>query len=290
MNAASEWSGRLRTKSGKPVGRIGQGTWYLGETPRAAAREQQTLQAGVAAGMNLIDTAEMYASGGAERMLAGAISPLEREALFLVSKVFPHNAGKDNIFKSCDASLSRMGTDYLDLYLLHWRGAVPLRETAACMEELVARGKIRHWGVSNFDLDDMKELWSVPSGDQCVTNQVLYHLGSRGVEFDLLPWMQQRDVPLMAYCPLAQAGALRRGLLSSATVKAAAERHNAAPEQILLAFLLTKPGVLPIPRTGQAEHARANAEAAKLRLSAEALEELDRAFPAPTSRVPLDIQ
>ncbi|MPM82762.1 2,5-diketo-D-gluconic acid reductase B [bioreactor metagenome] len=207
-----------------------------------------------------------------------------------MSKVFPHNAGKDNIFKSCDASLSRMGTDYLDLYLLHWRGSVPLRETVACMEELVARGKIRHWGVSNFDLDDMRELWSIPKGDACVTNQVLYHLGSRGVEFDLLPWMQQRDVPLMAYCPLAQAGALRRGLLGSAAVRVAAERHNAAPEQILLAFLLTKPGVLPIPRTGQAEHARVNAEAVGLRLSAEDLEELDRAFPAPTSRVPLDIQ
>lgn len=288
MNTISD--SRFRTKSGKTVGKIGQGTWYLGENPRALSQEQMALQIGVEAGMNLIDTAEMYGDGDSERMISGAIKPLLREELFLVSKVYPHNAGRSHIFTSCDSSLKRLGTDYLDLYLLHWRGGVPLSETVGCMEELKAQGKIRNWGVSNFDVDDMQELWSIPKGDQCTVNQVLYHLGSRGVEYALLPWMQQRYISLMAYCPLAQAGKLRRGLLDNPVVKAISESHNATPQQTLLAFLLNTPGVIPIPRTGHANHAQSNAGAADIHLSAEECKQLDRAFPPPTHKMPLDIQ
>lgn len=278
------------TAGGKTAGPIGQGTWYLGENPSTARAEQAALRAGIEAGMTLLDTAEMYGDGGAERLLGTAIAGLPREDLYIVSKVYPFNAGRRSIFHSCEASLRRLNTDYLDLYLLHWRGSVPLRETVECMEELKAKGRIRDWGVSNLDADDMQELLAVKNGGHCVTDQVLYHLGSRGIEFDLLPLLRKHDISVMAYCPLAQAGRLRRGLLSAPAVQAAAQAHGAAPGQVLLAFLLTKEGVTPIPRTGHAAHALENAAAADLRLTAAELAALDAAFPAPKHRVPLDMQ
>lgn len=280
---------KLTTANGTPVGPIGQGTWYLGENPRCESRECAAIRQGVAQGMNLIDTAEMYGEGAAEEMLGRAIAPLDRAGLFLVSKVYPFNAGRRAIAQSCRASLRRLGTDYLDLYLLHWRGRVPLAETVEGMETLRAQGLIRAWGVSNLDVADMEELWSVTDGPRCAANQVLYNLAGRGVEYDLLPWMQQRDIPMLAYCPLAQNGALRDGLLHSEAVLHVAEAHRATPQQILLAFLLTRPGVIPIPRTGRAQHAIENAAAARIVLTQDDLARLDAAFPPPRRKQPLEI-
>lgn len=277
------------TENGRAVSRIGQGTWYLGENAATAARERKALQAGVEAGMNLIDTAEMYGEGAAEHLIGSAIRGMDRASLYLVSKVYPFHADRHSIFLSCENSLRRLGTDYLDLYLLHWRGSVPLAETVECMEQLKAKGRIRAWGVSNFDALDMDELMDVDGGSQCASNQVLYHLGSRGVEFDLLPWMQQRGMPMMAYCPLAQAGSLRRDLAGCAAVQNAARAHGVSPWQVLLAFLLTRPDVYPIPRSSRAEHTLDNAATLNLVLSADELAALDAAFPAPNHRTPLDI-
>lgn len=278
------------TLSGNAAGPIGQGTWYLGENPAAFGDERKALQSGIEAGMTLIDTAEMYGDGAAEELVGSAIQGFAREDLYLVSKVYPFNAGRPDIFRSCEDSLRRMRTDYLDLYLLHWRGSVPFAETVECMEELKAKGRIRAWGVSNLDTRDMKQLVAVPGGANCATDQVLYHLGSRGIEFDLLPWLQQRQMPVMAYCPLAQAGRLRRGLFSHPAVQDIAFARGTTPAQVLLAFLLSKPGVVPIPRTGHFTHTLENAEAVGLTLTAAELAALDRAFPAPKRKVPLDIQ
>lgn len=277
------------TSSGAPAGAVGQGTWYLGEHPDTLQRECGAIRAGVEAGMTLIDTAEMYGEGAAETMLGQALQGLQRDRLFLVSKVYPHNAGRQNIFRCCENSLRRMGTDYLDLYLLHWRGNIPLPETIACMEALEDRGLIRSWGVSNFDREGMEELWALEGGPRCATDQVLYHLGSRGIEFDLLPWLRERVLPVMAYCPMAQAGQLRRGLLESPAVRETAAAHGATPSQILLAFLLSRRGVVPIPRASRAEHALENAAAANIRLTEEELAALDRAFPAPGKKTRLDV-
>lgn len=278
------------TASGKPVGKIGQGTWYLGETRSTFVQEQNALRAGIEAGMTLIDTAEMYGEGAAETLVGSAIQKYAREDLYLVSKVYPFNAGRKNIFHCCEATLRRMGTEYLDLYLLHWRGMIPFSETVACMEKLKERGWIRAWGVSNLDADDMRELLALKDGSHCATDQVLYHLGSRGIEFDLLPLLRQHTIPVMAYCPLAQAGRLRRGLTNDPAVQAVAKAQGATVNQILLAFLLAQPGVIPIPRTAHAEHALENAAAADIRLTAQELVLLNRAFPAPGHKVPLDMQ
>ncbi len=278
------------TVNGKRPGPIGQGTWYLGEDPASFGQERKVLQEGIEQGMTLIDTAEMYGDGAAEELVGSVIQHYDRESLYLVSKVYPFNAGRKNIFNSCRNSLRRMRTDYLDLYLLHWRGGVPFAETVECMQELQRQGLIRAWGVSNLDTEDMQELLAVPGGGACAADQVLYHLGSRGVEYDLLPFLQQREIPMMAYCPLAQAGRLRRGLFANDTVQDISFAHGATPAQVLLAFLLTKPGVLPIPRTGRALHTVENADAAALRLTAEELAALDAAFPPPKRKMPLDMQ
>lgn len=280
---------QITLPDGTQFPKLGQGTWYLGDDPSRRAQEIEALRTGIACGMTLIDSAEMYGGGRAESLVGEAIQGIPRESLILVSKVYPHHAGRADIFDCCDASIRRMQADYLDLYLLHWRGSIPLSETVSCMEELVKQGKIRHWGVSNFDVDDMEELFRVKNGNHCAVNQVLYHLASRGVEYDLLPWMQQRHIPLMAYCPVAQGGSLRRGMLEHPTVVELAKRHSAAPIQILLAFVLSRPGVFAIPRTGKPEHAKQNAEAAMIQLSKEELHQLDHAFPPPSRKVYLDI-
>lgn len=275
---------------GVAVPAIGMGTWHMGEDPARRAAEVEALQAGIEAGSTLVDTAEMYGDGAAERVVGEALRDLPREQVFLVSKVLPQNAGCDRIFESCKASLKRLRTDHLDLYLLHWRGSVPLIETVGCMEQLVEHGLIRSWGVSNFDVDDMVSLMEVPGGIDCATDQVLYHLASRGVEHELLPWLHGRHMPLMAYCPLAQGGHLSQGLLDDEVVQRVAREHDATAAQVLLAFAIRSRWVIAIPKAGSATHARENAAAMDLQLTAADLQALSQRYPAPHCKVPLDVQ
>lgn len=267
---------------------IGQGTWYMGENPGHRRAEVSALRAGVDLGLTLIDTAEMYADGGAEEVVGEALNGL-RERVFLVSKVYPWNAGGQKAIAACEASLRRLKTDYLDLYLLHWSGNFSFAETVGAMETLIAQGKIRRWGVSNLDVDDMQALWQVPGGKQCATNQVLYHLASRGIEYDLLPWCQQHQLPVMAYSPLAQAGRLRSGLLNHPVVSEIAHAHSASAAQILLAWVISHQGVMAIPKAASVEHVQQNAAALSMTLSAQELAALDNAFPAPKGKTALDM-
>ena len=268
---------------------IGQGTWFLGESQSTGKQESQAIGAGIDAGMTLIDTAEMYGNGKSEELIGTAIHSYDRNSLFLVSKVYPHNAGRKQMFKSCKESLKRLNTEYLDLYLLHWRGNIPLSETVECMEQLKSEGLIRRWGVSNFDTADMEELWQVPMGKNCAVNQVLYHIASRGIEYDLLPWMRRHEIPLMAYCPLAQAGDLKAGLLENPFLNRIAGAHHCSVFQVLLAFVIRGGDVIAIPRTGKKEHALDNAGALAVELTEEELAGIDRVFPAPKGKVYLDI-
>ena len=276
--------------AGDIVPALGQGTWYLGDDPAKRAQEVSALRTGMGAGMRLIDTAEMYGDGRSEKLVGEAIAAAPREELFLVSKVLPENAGEKHIFQCCDATMKRMGVDYLDLYLLHWRGSVPLAETVRCLEQLKELGKIKNWGVSNFDIGDMEELWRIPGGRNCQVNQVLYHMGSRGIEYSLLPWMREHRVALMAYCPLAQGGALRRGLLTDPAVLAVAEKHRATPIQVLLAWCIRDGNTIAIPRTGHPDHTLENAGANALLLDEEDLALIDRQYAPPTRKMPLDEQ
>lgn len=267
---------------------IGQGTWYMGENAAHRRAEVSALRAGVDLGLTLIDTAEMYADGGAEEVVGEALNGL-RERVFLVSKVYPWNAGGQKAIAACEASLRRLKTDYLDLYLLHWSGNFSFAETVEAMETLIAQGKIRRWGVSNLDVDDMQALWQIPGGRQCATNQVLYHLASRGIEYDLLPWCQQHHLPVMAYSPLAQAGRLRSGLLNHPVVNEIAHAHNASAAQILLAWVISHHGVMAIPKAASVEHVQQNAAALSMTLSAQELAALDKAYPAPRGKTALDM-
>ncbi|MEN4831189.1 aldo/keto reductase [Pantoea vagans] len=267
---------------------IGQGTWYMGENPAQRAGEVAALQAGLECGLQLIDTAEMYAEGGAEEVVGQALLGRRDKAL-LVSKVYPWNASEVDAIEACERSLRRLQTDYLDLYLLHWRGNIPLEETLRTMERLQQQGKIRYWGVSNFDTDDMAELWDEPGGNQCATNQVLYHLASRGIEFDLLPVCQQRGVPVMAYCPLAQAGRLRDALFTDVVQNQIAQQKGISVAQLLLAWVIRQPGVIAIPKASSVIHVQENAAALEVELTDEELQLIDRAWPAPQHKLPLDI-
>lgn len=290
MNDKVQLEHEVILPDGTQIPALGQGTWFLGEDRNRIAEERETLLAGYQAGMTLIDTAEMYGNGLAEVLVGQVLTELERDHVFLVSKVYPHNAGRKNIFKACENSLARLNTDCLDLYLLHWRGSIPLSETVSCMEQLKREGKIRRWGVSNFDTADMKELWSVPDGKNCAVNQVLYHMASRGIEYDLLPWMREHKVPLMAYCPLAQGGSLKRGLYANDAVRAIAYAHDATVSQVLLSWAIRDGSTIAIPRTGHKDHALENAGADQIELTAEELALIDRIYPAPTHKEYLDMQ
>lgn len=270
--------------------RMGQGTWHLGDDPAKRAEEISALREGVNLGMTLIDTAEMYGEGRAETLVGEAIRQIPRDKLYLVSKVYPHNAGKSRIFHSVENSLRRMGTSYMDLYLLHWRGGASLPETVECMEELKQRRLISNWGVSNFDTPDMKELFSIPGGNNCAVNQVLYHLGSRGIEYELLPFMKEHRVPVMAYCPLAQQSLLKPELFASKAVREVAGRHHITPAQVLLGFILRDPFLIPIPKAGSVKHTRENAAMLNMPLSPDETELLSNAFPAPGYKTPLDVE
>lgn len=271
-----------------PIPAIGQGTWYMGENAAQRRQEVAALQRGIDLGLTLIDTAEMYAEGGAEHVVGEAIRG-RRDEVYLVSKVYPWNAGGQKAQAACEASLKRLGTDYLDLYLLHWRGNIPFEDTIAAMESLMAQGKIGRWGVSNLDADDMQTLWMLQGGKECATNQVLYHLGSRGIEYDLLPWCAERHMPVMAYCPLAQAGRLRDDLMNDPVVNAIARDKGVTAAQVLLAWVIRRPGVLAIPKASTIKHVEENAAALDVKLTAQDIEQLDAAFPPPGRKMPLDV-
>ncbi len=277
-------------RNGIKVPALGQGTWYLGESSLQRKREIDGIRKGIEAGMTLIDTAEMYGNGAAEDMLGEAISTVDRNRLYLVSKVLPTNAGGKRMRQALQRSLSRMGVEYLDLYLYHWRGSFKLSETVARLEELKAEGLIREWGVSNFDIDDMEELWSVPDGKNCLVNQVLYHTGSRGIEYSLLPWMLEHDVALMSYCPLAQAGSLKRGIMQNQTLEELAKKYEVSVPEILLAWNIRNGHTIAIPRSSRPEHTLSNAHADSIELKEEDLLLIDKVYPAPDHKVYLDMQ
>jgi len=284
---------RMVSANGLSLPSLGQGGWHIGNEPRNAQREITALRRGIELGISLIDTAEMYGDGRSEILIGKTIDGIPREEVLLVSKVYPHNAGSPRIFASCDASLRRLGTDYLDLYLLHWRGSVPLSETVDCLEQLVSAGKIRRWGVSNFDVADMEELMCIPNGKNCAVDQVLYHLGSRGIEYDLLPWLEEHHMAAMAYCPLAQAGRLKRmqkELLSDKTLLCIAQKYEINVFQLLLAFTQRNPRVVSIPKSGSPDHVEQNAAVFDISISDEDWTEIDKVFWPPSSKMHLDIE
>lgn len=268
---------------GEEIPTLGFGTWMMGETKSEAKAEVDAVRLALDLGMTVIDTAEMYGDGGAERIVGEALKD-RREDAFLVSKVLPWNASYDGTIKACHASLDRLGTDHLDLCLLHWRGEYPLEDTVAAMEELKAAGRIRTWGVSNFDLDDMEELFSVVDGENCAVNQVLYNLSRRGIEFDLLPWCQEHGIPIMAYSPIEQGRILHHPELIHI-----AKAYQATPAQVALAFLLERDGVIPIPKTSNIRRLHENRDAVDLEISDEDWARLDAAFPPPARKMPLEM-
>lgn len=269
--------------------KLGQGTWYMGEQRNKWKQEVEALRLGIDLGMPLIDTAEMYGDGRSEELVGEAICGYERANLFLVSKVYPHNAGRKDIFASCDASLKRLGVGHLDGYLLHWRGNIPLSETVDCMNELVAQGKVRNWGVSNFDTEDMRELWNIKGGSKCAFNQVLYHLNSRGTEYDLQPWLKEHNVPMMAYCPMAHNQSMRKKLVGNSVITAISQKYDLTPEQLLLYFVLKQENVVAIPKAGASGHVKENARVAELNIMEDDQEKLSKEFPAPMNKTVLDM-
>ncbi len=269
----------LALPNGRQVPVLGQGTWFMGEKSRDARGEADALRLGIDLGLTLIDTAEMYGDGGAERVVGQAIAG-RRDQVFVVSKVYPHNASRTGVAAACEASLSRLGTDHIDLYLLHWRGSVPLTETVAGFDRLVRDGKIGAWGVSNLDTAEMAELALLPG---CATDQVLYNPQHRGIEFDLLPWCREHAMPVMAYSPIGQG----RSLLQTASLANVAARHGATPAQIAIAWGLRQPGVISIPKAADPVHVRENVAALEIVLTESDLAEIDLAFPPPRRRLPL---
>lgn len=266
---------------------LGLGTWRMGESRARRAAEVAALRAAFELGYRLIDTAEMYGEGGAEEVVgeavAGALKDgLPRESLVVVSKVYPHNASAEGVVAACERSLRRLKLDRLDGYLLHWRGGVPLSETVRGFETLARRGLVRHWGVSNFDVDDLHELDAVPGGRACAVNQVYYSLSERGPEFALLPLQRARQMPLMAYSPVDQGA-----LADHPSLRSVAAKHAATPAQVALAWVLRQPGVIAIPKAVQTLHLRHNLAAAKLPLDDADLTQLDRLFPRPKRKEPL---
>jgi diketogulonate reductase-like aldo/keto reductase len=262
------------------VASLGQGTWRMGEDPTLRRQEIAALRAGIELGTTLVDTAEMYGDGATESLLGDALGGL-REKVFLVSKAYPQNAGRGRLERACEASLRRLKTDYLDLYLLHWRGSVPLAETVEGMQALVAAGKIRRWGVSNLDSGDMDELLRA-GGEHCATDQVLYNVMKRGAEFDLLPKLARRHIPVMAYSPVGQGH-----LPVSPALAAIAGRYGVTPFQVALAWVLRDPNVIAIPKAADEAHLRDNLRATDLVLDGEDLASIDADFPAPTRRTRL---
>jgi diketogulonate reductase-like aldo/keto reductase len=268
---------------GEKVPALGQGTWYMGDKRANRAEEIASLQLGLDLGLTLIDTAEMYGEGKAEELVSEALAG-RRDRAFVVSKVYPHNASRKGAVAACERSLKRLGTDRLDLYLLHWRGSIPFAETLEAFTALKQAGKIRHYGVSNLDLSDMEELWEASGGEGVQTNQLLYNLTRRGIEFDLLPWQRSHRMPVMAYSPVEQARLLRQPALAGF-----AREHGMTPAQAALAWLLHKDDVIAIPKAGRRAHVEENAAALGITLTDAQLRELDRLFPPPDGPTPLEM-
>jgi diketogulonate reductase-like aldo/keto reductase len=269
--------------SGEKLPALGQGTWYMGDKRETRAEEISTLQLGLDLGLKLIDTAEMYGEGKAEELIGEAIAG-RRDQAFLVSKVYPHNASRKGTIAACERSLKRLRTDCIDLYLLHWRGNLPFGETLEGFLALQKAGKIRYYGVSNMDLDDMQELFSLPGGEAVATNQLLYNLTRRGIEWDLLPWLRGKRIPVMAYSPIEQSRLLRNPKLVDFT-----KRHGMTPAQAALAWLMAKGDIITIPKTGRRDRIQENLGALDNELSADQISELDRLFPPPKAPVPLEM-
>jgi diketogulonate reductase-like aldo/keto reductase len=267
---------------GEAVAALGQGTWHMGESAGKRAEEIAALRAGLDLGMSLIDTAEMYAGGVAEEIVGEAFAG-RRDEIFIVSKVLPENATRRGTIAACERSLKRLQTDRIDLYLLHWRGGPQLADTLAAFATLIRDGKIRHWGVSNFDLDDMEELWGL-DGDGCATNQVLYNLSRRSIEHDLVPACRKRRIPIMAYSPIEQGRLLRH-----AALKDIASRHDATPAQIALTWLLRQDGTIVIPKSATLARVRENRDSVGIQLDDADIAALDRAFPPPKGPRPLEM-
>jgi diketogulonate reductase-like aldo/keto reductase len=267
----------------RTVCQLGQGTWNMGDDPSAKSEEIKTLRTGIDLGMRLIDTAEMYGNGRSELLVGEAIENI-REDVVLVSKVLPSNASSEGVVKACENSLRRLKTDYLDLYLLHWEGRYPLEETIDAFEKLKKSGKIKHWGVSNFDTDLMESLFDNQNGNLCATDQVLYNLSRRGPEFDLLPWCKKHNLPVMAYSPIEQSR-----LLSNEILARIAEKHNASASQIALGWILQNQHIIPIPKASTVEHVKDNFRSLEVQFTEEDNQMLDKVFPAPKRKVSLEM-
>jgi len=274
---------RVLLPSGEHVPALGQGTWFIGDSSATRAEEIATLREGIEMGMSLIDTAEMYGEGASERLVGEAIKGV-REKVFLVSKVYPHNASVKGAIAACERSLQRLGTDHLDLYLLHWRGRIAFDETLEAFSRLREDGKIRYFGVSNLDLDDLQAFCGTPGGQITATNQLLYNLTRRGIEWDLLPWCRERKMPVMAYSPIEQARLLRHPALTKL-----AQQHGMTASQLALGWLLSQDDIIAIPKSGQRKHMRENAAVFQHTLAPEILTELDHLFPAPDGWTPLEM-
>lgn len=274
---------RIRLPSGENVPALGMGTWMIGENPSRRDEEIATIQRGIDLGMTLIDTAEMYGDGSSEKLVGAAIKG-QREKVFLVSKVYPHNASRKAMPTACERSLKRLGVDCIDLYLLHWRGTIPLQESVEAFETLKTQGKIRHWGVSNLDQADMRELGELPNGTNVALNQVLYNLSRRGIEWDLLPWCKERGIPLMAYSPVEQGRLLRHAGLCEL-----ARRYGMTPAQLSIAWLLRNNQLIAIPKVSNRAHLEDNFRALQYPIEIPLLDALDRLFPPPHRAMPLEM-
>ena len=270
--------------------KLGIGTWKMGEIPENRNEEIASIRYALENGIKLIDTAEMYGNGMSEKLISEAIKGFDRDNLFLVSKVLPNNAGKRNIFKSCEKSLKNLDVDYLDLYLLHWRGSTPFEETIDCMEELKKEGKIRNWGVSNMDIDDMQEILAIKGGKNCLVNQVLYHLGSKGIEYSLKPFTDKNNITTMAYCPLAQGGRLKNQLLSSKSVKGLSKKYSISEIQVLLVYMLEKENTISIPKASKLKHMKEIVSCKDIHFLKEDILLLESEYPRPNRKLPLDIE
>lgn len=268
---------------------LGIGTWEMGNSAAAEKEEIKAIQVGLDAGLRVIDTAEMYGNGRSESLVGQAIKPYQRSDLFLISKVLPQNASAAKMQQSVENSLKRLQTDYLDLYLYHWRGMVPLEETVATLQSLQEKGYFRAWGVSNFDIADMEELWQLPNGKNVAANEDLYNLETRGIEYSLLPWQRKHHLPLIAYSPLGRGPKMGSRMTQDPAVMAVAQKHGATPFQILLAWVMQQPDVLAIPKSSSSKHLLSNLKALEINLTPDDLAILTKAYPKPTKKEPLAI-